>query len=151
MLHPQYHQQISEHRPEGYKKQAELAGELVVSKSSYAMSLSSPRNTDSSHSLKFNFKLGGYSHAINGNGAIGVKTGTMVVGADVTHAGKCKDPGCPSLAGVVGTIWGMPLSHYQASARLQPNNTEVSLWVEEWQYELFGLQVYSSLLRTSEA
>lgn len=49
----------------------------------------------------------------------------MIVGADVTHAGK-GDKACPSMAGVVGTCDQQSI-HYLASARLQPNNTEVSL------------------------
>jgi eukaryotic translation initiation factor 2C len=75
-------------------------------------------------SLKFNFKIGGVNHILQHN-SIGVKDSTMLVGADVTHAGKGKDPGCPSIVGIVSTI-GVTYGNYLASARLQSNNTEVS-------------------------
>ena len=77
-------------------------------------------------SLKFNFKLGGQNHAIQ-NGITGLKDNTMIVGADVTHSAKGPvENGAPSLAGVVASSGQSP-SNYVASARLQSNNTEVSL------------------------
>lgn len=79
----------------------------------------------SNDSLKFNFKLGGRNHSI-GN-IPGLRQGTIIMGADVTHSGKgIHDNGAPSLAGVVATV-GNNTSNYLASARLQDHNTEVSL------------------------
>ena len=72
--------------------------------------------------MKINFKLGGTNHQIHGS--TGLKSRTIVFGADVTHSGKGQDPGCPSLAGVVASS-GDGNNTYLASARLQSNNTEV--------------------------
>ncbi|KAF7879476.1 hypothetical protein EAF04_000672 [Stromatinia cepivora] len=79
-------------------------------------------------SLKINFKLGGTSHFLKTQASesilwAGAKPNTMIVGADVSHAGKGKDPTCPSMAGVVATC-DERCSQYLASARLQENNTE---------------------------
>jgi len=76
--------------------------------------------------MKVNFKLGGINLGPNlkdWESTLGGRT--MIVGADVTHPGK-GDRSCPSLAGVVATCDQQAI-HYLASARLQPNNTEVSL------------------------
>lgn len=48
----------------------------------------------------------------------------MIMGADVTHPGRCGDDGCPSMAGVVATCEANYM-HYLPSARLQDSNTEV--------------------------
>ncbi|TGO08682.1 hypothetical protein BTUL_0196g00060 [Botrytis tulipae] len=79
-------------------------------------------------SLKINFKLGGISHLLNDEASqrifwAGAKANTMIVGADVSHAGKGRDATCPSMAGVVATCDQL-CSKYFASARLQENNTE---------------------------
>ncbi|TGO47378.1 hypothetical protein BCON_0280g00050 [Botryotinia convoluta] len=79
-------------------------------------------------SLKINFKLGGVSHFLNDKASqrifwAGAKANTMIVGADVSHAGKGRDTTCPSMAGVVATC-DQQCSQYFASARLQENNTE---------------------------
>ncbi|KAF7881056.1 uncharacterized protein EAF02_006947 [Botrytis sinoallii] len=79
-------------------------------------------------SLKINFKLGGTSHFISDEASqrifwAGAKANTMIVGADVSHAGKGRDATCPSMAGVVATCDQL-CSQYFASARLQENNTE---------------------------
>ncbi|TEY53574.1 hypothetical protein BOTCAL_0244g00010 [Botryotinia calthae] len=79
-------------------------------------------------SLKINFKLGGVSHFLNDQTSqrifwAGAKVNTMIVGADVSHAGKGRDATCPSMAGIVATC-DQQCSHYFASARLQENNTE---------------------------
>ncbi|KAF5873532.1 putative piwi-domain-containing protein [Botrytis fragariae] len=79
-------------------------------------------------SLKINFKLGGVSHFLNDEAGqrifwAGAKANTMIVGADVSHAGKGRDATCPSMAGVVATC-DQQCSQYFASARLQENNTE---------------------------
>ncbi|KAF7901748.1 uncharacterized protein EAF01_007047 [Botrytis porri] len=79
-------------------------------------------------SLKINFKLGGVSHFLNDGAGqrilwAGAKANTMIVGADVSHAGKGRDATCPSMAGVVATF-DQQCSKYSASARLQENNTE---------------------------
>lgn len=50
---------------------------------------------------------------------------TMVLGADVTHPAGDVDDTCPSMAGIVAT-YNDHHAHYLASARLQPNRTEVS-------------------------
>lgn len=56
----------------------------------------------------------------------------MIVGADMTHAGKGDDPGCPSMTGIVASFGENPNAipgdyhRYLASARLQSNDTEVS-------------------------
>lgn len=83
-------------------------------------------------SLKFNFKLGGTNHQIEGNLSV-IKPKTLLVGADVTHGGKTDDSGCPSLAGVVASCGQIPSAsfagdfhRYLASARMQSKNTEVS-------------------------
>lgn len=78
---------------------------------------------DKFDSLKFNFKLDGRNHNV---GNIGLKTNTMVIGADVSHSAKgTTENGAPSMAAVVSTI-SDNTSNYFASARLQSNNTEVS-------------------------
>ncbi|TGO65639.1 hypothetical protein BELL_1003g00030 [Botrytis elliptica] len=79
-------------------------------------------------SLKINFKSGGTSHFLNDVASqrifwAGAKANTMIVGADVSHAGKGTDATCPSMAGVVATCDQL-CSQYFASARLQENNTE---------------------------
>ncbi|KAF7897184.1 hypothetical protein EAF00_005412 [Botryotinia globosa] len=79
-------------------------------------------------SLKINFKLGGISHFLNDGTSqrifwAGAKANTMIVGADVSHAGKGRDATCPSMAGVVATCDQL-CSKYLSSARLQGNNTE---------------------------
>ncbi|KAF7949123.1 hypothetical protein EAE96_008292 [Botrytis aclada] len=79
-------------------------------------------------SLKINFKLGGVSHFLNDEASqrilwAGAMANTMIVGADVSHAGKGMDSTCPSMAGVVATCDEL-CSRYFASARLQENNTE---------------------------
>ncbi|TGO18599.1 hypothetical protein BPAE_0378g00050 [Botrytis paeoniae] len=79
-------------------------------------------------SLKINFKLGGVSHFLNDEASqrifcAGAKANMMIVGADVSHAGKGRDATCPSMAGVVATCDQL-CSQYFASARLQENNTE---------------------------
>ncbi|TGO35544.1 hypothetical protein BHYA_0154g00060 [Botrytis hyacinthi] len=79
-------------------------------------------------SLKINFKLGGISHFLNDGAGqrifwAGAKANTMIVGADVSHAGKGRDATCPSMAGVVATCDQL-CSKYFASARLQEKNTE---------------------------
>lgn len=71
-----------------------------------------------------NFKQGGINHALIPKVAINKRT--MIVGADVTHSGQGRDPGCPSLAGIVASF-GPNMTTYLASARLQTNNTEVSI------------------------
>ncbi|KAG4432889.1 hypothetical protein IFR05_011635 [Cadophora sp. M221] len=71
--------------------------------------------------LKVNFKLGGRSHEVEP--WCGASPESMIVGADVTHSGKGRDPNTPSLSGVVATCSEHP-SQYLASARLQTNNTE---------------------------
>ncbi|TGO52411.1 hypothetical protein BOTNAR_0325g00040 [Botryotinia narcissicola] len=81
-----------------------------------------------STNLKINFKLGGISHFLNDGASqrifwAGAKANTMIVGADVSHAGKGRDATCPSMAGVVATCDQL-CSTYFASARLQENNTE---------------------------
>lgn len=48
----------------------------------------------------------------------------MIVGADVTHPGKCEDDTCLSRAGIVATYDSHYMT-YLASARLQDKNTEV--------------------------
>ncbi|KAG9233432.1 Piwi domain-containing protein [Amylocarpus encephaloides] len=71
--------------------------------------------------LKINFKLGGRNHTLRDG--LGLRQDTLVVGADVTHPGRCPDPGCPSLAGLVACD-ASHSSDYLASARLQDPNTE---------------------------
>ncbi|TVY15724.1 Protein argonaute 1A [Lachnellula arida] len=73
--------------------------------------------------MKINFKLGGVNLGPRLDELETILGGrAMIVGADVTHAGK-GDRSCPSLAGVVATC-DQQVVHYLASARLQPNNTE---------------------------
>ncbi|KAJ8065322.1 hypothetical protein OCU04_006012 [Sclerotinia nivalis] len=79
-------------------------------------------------SLKINFKLGGTSHFLKTQAPesilwAGAKPNTMIVGADVSHAGKGRDTACPSMAVVVAT-YDERCSQYLASARLQENNIE---------------------------
>lgn len=70
-------------------------------------------------------KLGGINHQLE-NGPVGLKSNTMIVGADVSHTQKNSNQSCPSVAGVVATR--KDAYHlYLASARLQPRNTEVIL------------------------
>lgn len=76
------------------------------------------------YSLKVNYKLGGRNHALY-EGVLLKNVNTLIIGADVTHPGKGKDPGSPSMAGVVACRGDAP-STYQASARLQNPNTEVN-------------------------
>ncbi|KAI9646022.1 hypothetical protein NHQ30_005460 [Ciborinia camelliae] len=79
-------------------------------------------------SLNINFKMRGTSHHLKDQAGkdilwAGAKPNTMIVGADVSHAGKGSDATCPSMAGVVAT-YDQRCSQYLASARLQGNNTE---------------------------
>ncbi|KAB8294275.1 hypothetical protein EYC80_009701 [Monilinia laxa] len=96
----------------------------------YADRLKPDCNLMANIALKINFKLGGISHRVSVPGTRnpdptgpGVKDGTVIIGADVTHVGKGQDGGCPSQAGVVATQ-DQDYMHYLASARLQPHNTE---------------------------
>lgn len=57
---------------------------------------------------------------------MGMEHRTMVMGADVTHPGRCEDENCPSMAGVVATC-DNNFMHYLSSARLQDSNMEVRL------------------------
>ncbi|ESZ93179.1 hypothetical protein SBOR_6458 [Sclerotinia borealis F-4128] len=85
-------------------------------------------------SLKVNFKLGGINHVIGNSenyygfrGCIPTQTDkvnrVMIVGADVSHAGKGPDTGCPSMAGIVASF-DNKFCHYAASSRIQANNEE---------------------------
>ncbi|KUJ21353.1 Piwi-domain-containing protein [Mollisia scopiformis] len=76
--------------------------------------------------MKINFKLGGVNQVVlsdSNTWMAGVKRGTMIVGADVTHSGKGLDSTIPSLAAVVATCCP-DAGVYLGSARLQTHNTE---------------------------
>ncbi|KAG4434827.1 hypothetical protein IFR05_009698 [Cadophora sp. M221] len=83
------------------------------------------RNFFGNIALKFNYRLRGINHRLSDKHKLPLKGTTMIVGADVTHPGKCPDDTCPSMAGVVATHDADAMT-YTASARLQAKDTEVT-------------------------
>ncbi|CAI6332683.1 unnamed protein product [Periconia digitata] len=65
-----------------------------------------PKNMEdymSNVSMKFNLKFGGINHSAKLVPEI-LSNHTMVLGADVVHAGPSSFPGTPSIAGIVGSV-----------------------------------------------
>lgn len=53
--------------------------------------------------MKYNLKFGGINHCVNAVRER-LKDHTMVLGADVVHAGSGSFPGTPAIAGIVGSV-----------------------------------------------
>ncbi|PVI04669.1 Piwi-domain-containing protein [Periconia macrospinosa] len=65
-----------------------------------------PKNIDEymqNVSMKLNLKLGGINHSVDTVQSI-LSNNTMVLGADVVHAGSGSFPGTPSIASIVGSV-----------------------------------------------
>jgi hypothetical protein len=81
--------------------------------------------------LKFQFKLGGDTHWLNGDTLNILRSGegdmanSIVMGADVTHPKSGAPSGCPSIATVVGSL-DKHFVKYPGSMRLQAARQEVS-------------------------
>jgi eukaryotic translation initiation factor 2C len=80
--------------------------------------------------MKFNLKGRGSNHNVDGDHLRSIiqpgstaACQTIIIGADVAHATGSARPGCPSIAGVVGSVDDNYL-HYPASMRLQLNRQE---------------------------
>ncbi|KZS96684.1 argonaute-like protein [Sistotremastrum niveocremeum HHB9708] len=75
--------------------------------------------------LKFNMKLGGINHRIEGESVNWLKLKpTMFVGMDVTHPSPGSVKGTPSIAAIVASVDSL-YTHYPASLRLQESKTEM--------------------------
>lgn len=80
--------------------------------------------------MKFNLKGRGINHNVDGDHLRSIiqpgstaACQTIIIGADVAHATGSARPGCPSIAGVVGSVDDNYL-HYPGSMRLQLNRQE---------------------------
>jgi hypothetical protein len=80
--------------------------------------------------LKVNMKMGGANHFLH-SGKLDMllgrsrRSGTIILGADVTHPGHGTKEGSPSIACVVGSVDG-EFMNYPGSMRLQAGKQEVS-------------------------
>ncbi|KAA8894920.1 Piwi domain-containing protein [Sphaerosporella brunnea] len=78
--------------------------------------------------LKFNLKLGGINHRAVLGMPPGHKfdpTGTMIMGADVTHPGPASVPDSPSIAAVVGSCDRGIFTNFPGSVSLQQSRKEM--------------------------
>lgn len=88
--------------------------------------------------LKFNQKLGGINHSLEGNRLQPLDNQTIVFGIDVTHPSPGSADSSPSIAGIVASV-DQNFAQYPASIRTQKGRQEMVEELEEMVVERLRL------------